>query len=129
MTPTQIQELINTSLASAFASMSISDQYNPLNSLYVLHSSTTLLTSIIPSTWVLDSDASNHMIVVEHHLTNIKPYVGNEKIMTNNGHHLFISSIGSLEFTTPQHQSLNLANVYFVPDLSINLISISQLEP
>lgn len=38
-----------------------------------------------------------------------------------------ISGIGSVDLRTPQNQSLSLSNVYFVPTLSANLLSVGQL--
>lgn len=73
---------------------------------------------------VIDSGASNHMTSVEHHLSNSKPYTGNEQIVVANGHNLPISGIGSVTLSTPQNKPLELTNVYFVPNLSTNLLSV-----
>ena len=101
--------------------------YVSLTSLSAFHSFTSHPTSIPSSVWVIDSSASNHMTAIEQSLADAEPYTGHDQIIAANGHRLSISGIGSLDFTTPQHQSLHLSNVYFVPHLSANLISVGQL--
>lgn len=96
MSPEQIQELINASLASSFTSMGISNWYNSPTAFPAFHSSSTFPVAIPSSAWVIDSGASNHITAVEPSLTRIKPYVGNEQITTANGHHLSISDIVSI---------------------------------
>ena len=67
------------------------------------------------------------MIAFEQSRADAKPDTGHDKIIATNGHQLSMSGIGSRDFTTPQHQSLHLSYVYFVPRLCANLISIGQL--
>ena len=67
------------------------------------------------------------MTAIEQSLADAKPDTGHDKIIATNGHQLSSSGIGSLDFTTPQHQSLHLSYVYFVPRLSANLIFVGQL--
>lgn len=107
--------------------MGISGQSISSAAFSALHSSPITPASITSSAWVLESGASNHMTAVAQSLTNTKSHVRNEHIMAANGHHLPISGIGSLDFSTPQEHSLKLSNVYFVPNLSANLISVGQL--
>lgn len=117
LTQEQIQDMINTSVASAFTSMGVSGRYN----------SSSFAASISPSSWYIDSGASNHMTSVEQHFNETKPYTGTEQIIVANGNTLSISGIGSVDLRTPQNQSLTLSNVYFVPTLSANLLSVGQL--
>eukprot|EP00268_Persea_americana_P019317 TRINITY_DN19897_c0_g1_i7.p1 TRINITY_DN19897_c0_g1~~TRINITY_DN19897_c0_g1_i7.p1 ORF type:complete len:143 (-),score=19.98 TRINITY_DN19897_c0_g1_i7:35-463(-) len=79
------------------------------------------------SSWFIDSGASNHMTFVEQSLQGTQPYVGNDTITTTNGHQLSIYGIGFLQFSKSSDKSLVLNNVYFVPQLSANLISVGQL--
>lgn len=73
-----------------------------------------------------------HRVLQSYNLcgTNIsdtKPYTGNEQTIAGNGQQLSISIIGLIALATPQNQSLSLSNVYFVPHLSTNLLSIGQV--
>ena len=75
----------------------------------------------------IDSGASNHMTFVEQSLQGTRPYVLNDTITTANGHQLSISCICFLQFSPSYDKSLVLKNVYFVPLLSVNLVSVGQL--
>ena len=69
LTPTQIQEMINSSVASAFTSMGINGLSLPLIASPAFHSSSALNTSITHTTWFLDLGASNHMTTDKESLT------------------------------------------------------------
>ena len=130
MTPAQIQELIQNTVTSAYASMGFNGgRYQPLSLLAfpAFHSSISQSSSITPSTWFLDSGASNHMTSVECSFTASHPYLGKDKITTANGDQLIISGIGTITLSSVSGQSLPLSNVYFVPKLSANLLSVGQL--
>lgn len=60
-------------------------------------------------------------------ISDTKPYTGNEQIIVGNGQQLSISSIRLIALETPRNQSLSLSNVYFVPHLSANFLSIGQV--
>ena len=60
-------------------------------------------------------------------ITDTKPYTGNEQIIAGNGQQLSISGIGLIALVTPRNQSLSPSNVYFVPHLSANWLSIGQV--
>ena len=122
LTIAQIQEMINSFMASAFTSMGISGLSPSSIAFPAFHSSTSLSTSITPSTWFLDSGASNHMTSVEQHQHKCKLYDGHDSITTMNGYQLPISGTGTISIGT-----LTLPDVYFVPNLAVNLISIGQL--
>ena len=62
------------------------------------------------------------MTSVVQNLDNLKPYHGHDSITTANGNQLPISGMGTITIGT-----LTLPNVYFVPNLAANLISICQL--
>ena len=68
------------------------------------------------------------MTSVEANLSASYPYTGAEEIMVANGQNLSISGIGSINIATPRHQHLTLSNVYFVPNLSANLLSVGRLK-
>lgn len=127
LTHAQIREMFNNSVSSAFTSMGINGLFPSPTTFAAFHSSTALSTYVTPSTWFLDSGASNHTTSVEHNLENPQPYAGNETITTANGHQLSISGIGFLDLPITSQGSLTLSNVYFAPHLSANLISVGQL--
>eukprot|EP00268_Persea_americana_P044943 TRINITY_DN4553_c2_g1_i7.p2 TRINITY_DN4553_c2_g1~~TRINITY_DN4553_c2_g1_i7.p2 ORF type:complete len:121 (+),score=11.89 TRINITY_DN4553_c2_g1_i7:207-569(+) len=62
------------------------------------------------------------MTSVVQNLHNHKPYHDHDSITTANGDQLPISGMGNITIGT-----LTLPNVYFVPNLVANLISIGQL--
>ena len=130
MTSAQIQELIQSTVTSAYASMGFNGgRYHPHSHIAspAFHSSASLSSSITPSTWFLDSGASNHMTSVEHSFLDSHPYLGKEKITTANGDQLLISGVGTITLSSVTGQSITLSNVYFVPKLSANLLSVGQL--
>lgn len=55
------------------------------------------------------------------------PYNEKDRITAANGQHLSITGIGTIVLHTPQNQYLTLSNLFFVPKLSENLISVGQL--
>lgn len=67
------------------------------------------------------------MASMEQNLNGMEPYTKSEQIVAANGNTLYISSIGSVALTTPHNQSLTHSNVYFVPHVFANLLSIGQL--
>lgn len=65
--------------------------------------------------------------IQSYDISHTQPYVGHEKITAAIGQNLTISGIGSLNLSTPHHTFFHIPNVYFVPKLSSNLISVGQL--
>ena len=130
MTPAQIQELIKSTVISAYASMGFSSsryQTHSSTAYPAFHSSASLSFPITSSTWFLDSGASNHMTSIEHSFTDSHAYLGKEKITTDNGDQLLISGVGTITLSSVSGQFIILPNVYFVPKLSANLLSVGQL--
>lgn len=114
LTPTQIREMINDYVISAFTSMGINDLSLFPTIFHAFHSSIALSTSLTPSTWFLDSRTSIHMKSMEQNIHDSQTYVGCEKIATADEHHFPIFGIRSLELLTPQNKSFYLSNFYFV---------------
>ncbi|KAF8377349.1 hypothetical protein HHK36_030726 [Tetracentron sinense] len=81
----------------------------------------------LQSPWYFDSGASNHMTGTASYLHNVKSYKGNQIISTADGAQLPISSVGSLSFSPSPHRQFTLIDVFHVPKLSANLISVGQL--
>lgn len=76
--------------------------------------------------WYLDSGCSNHMSHDKSRLSSYKPENSGMKISVANGEKLRVQGRGNAE---PQvgKEKLFLNNVLHVPDLSMNLISVSDL--
>ncbi|XP_060669960.1 retrovirus-related Pol polyprotein from transposon RE1 isoform X3 [Ziziphus jujuba] len=69
----------------------------------------------------IDSGASNHMVSSPKSLVNVKPSLGNLEIQTANGDKLPVKAIGDIPHSLP------LNNVFLVPHLTSNLLSVGQL--
>jgi len=76
--------------------------------------------------WLLDSGTSHHVTRDLANLTLAHDYTGNDKLVVANGKGLTITHSGSTSFPTFS-SPLHLNNVLYVPDISQNLLSISQL--
>lgn len=78
------------------------------------------------STWLLDTGASHHVTTFLNNLALHIPYDGTDELIFRDGTGLKISHVGSLSFSH-MSSSIKLNNVQFVPSMSRNIISISQL--
>ena len=84
----------------------------------------TQLTDILPTTWIFDSGSSHHMTPHISLLRNCIAPTSPIRIATANGSSMNVVSIGSVT-TSP---SLSLPHVFYVPQLSLSLLSVSQLS-
>lgn len=78
--------------------------------------------------WIVDSGCSNHMTGDESKLSSITKYIGDRVIVTADNTHLSISHVGKTQL--PQkygHEEIQLENVYHVPGMKKNLLSVPQL--
>lgn len=78
--------------------------------------------------WIVDSGCSNHMTGDEEKLLSVSEYKGGRVVVTANNSKLPISHIGKT-LITPRfgNQQVELPNVYHVPGMRKNLMSVSQL--
>ncbi|CAL1393647.1 unnamed protein product [Linum trigynum] len=78
--------------------------------------------------WIVDSGCSNHMTGDEQKLLNVSEYKGGRVVVTANNSKLPITHIGET-LITPRFgdQQVELSNVYHVPGMRKNLMSVSQL--
>ncbi|CAF1077662.1 unnamed protein product, partial [Brachionus calyciflorus] len=79
--------------------------------------------------WLLDSGATNHLCCVKSMFKDLKPH--NSKVKVGDGRDLEVIGIGNIEAKITSRnelKSLTLTNVLFVPELSVNLISIGKLS-
>ena len=86
-----------------------------------LHSSSP--TGISTTTWIFDSGSSHHMTpnasILSHCFTHVSPI----SIATANDSPMSVVSIGSISSC-----ALSISDVFYVPQLSLSLLSISQLS-
>ncbi|KAK0599286.1 hypothetical protein LWI29_003954 [Acer saccharum] len=73
------------------------------------------------STWVLDSGASHHMSPNLSYFVSLCP-TSSLSVMTADGTPMPLAGVGSV--VTP---CVSLSNVYHIPNLTLNLVSVSQL--
>ena len=76
-----------------------------------------------PSSWLLDSGVSHHIIIDLWHLSLHSPYSGSNDISIGDGMGLPITSSTTLMSLTT---TFTLNNVFYIPNMTKNLISISQ---
>lgn len=81
--------------------------------------------------WYMYSGATNHIINELSNLSISSDYTGTEGVIVGNGNRLHISFVGSSSIPLSNHLSsskplLLLHNMLYVPDITKNLLSISQ---
>ena len=84
---------------------------------------TTLSTTSHITPWIIDSSASDHMIDVHHLFSTYSPCAGNLKVKIVDDTLSPVAGKGSIRIS----ESITLNPVLHVPNLSCNLLSISQL--
>ncbi|KAH7845299.1 hypothetical protein Vadar_000408 [Vaccinium darrowii] len=89
-----------------------------------LHGSFT--TGILPTTWIFDSGCSHHMTPALSLLSHCVSPASPINIFTANGSSMHVVSIRSILPTSSSF--LSILNVFYVPQLSLSLLSISQLS-
>ena len=73
------------------------------------------------SEWVLDSGASHHMSPDSSSFTSVSP-LSSIPVMTADGTPMPLAGVGSV--VTPH---MSLPNVYLIPQLKLNLMSVGQI--
>ena len=78
--------------------------------------------------WIIDSGCSNHMTGDKEKLQDLSEYKGRHVVVTANNSKLPIAHIGNT-VVSPQYNTndVSLQNVYHVPGMKKNLLSVSQL--
>nr|KYP50409.1 Calcium-transporting ATPase 9, plasma membrane-type [Cajanus cajan] len=88
------------------------------------------MTSFSPGSnlWYPDSGASNHVTNMSQNIQQFTPFEGPNQITIGNGQGLPINSSGVTTFSSPlkPHISLTLNNLLYVPNITKNLIGVSQ---
>ena len=83
--------------------------------------------TILNLSWYAGSGAKNHVIATIDNTTMKTKYRGQEKLIVRNGKQLSISHIGQAYLPTHFPIPLRLENVLHVPQITKNLVNISQL--
>ena len=125
LTQSELSAMNSHSKSGPASSLSIADLHDMVNQVHLpsYSASNTALstTSGTSPTWLLDSACCNHMTsspnVVPSHTSTSLP-----TIYTANGSPMHISHLGNV--STP---SLSVSNVYQIPKLTHNLLSVGQL--
>lgn len=76
----------------------------------------------------LDFGATHHVTPNARNLVDVVSFSRTNQVHVGNGQGLLITSIGSMNFTSPFHPqtTLKLKNLLFVPSIIKNLVSVSQ---
>ena len=91
-----------------------------------------LTESVIPvdvpdGVWVLDTGASNHMTGIRSALTHLDEGVRGS-VRFGDGSHIEIHGVGSVVIQDRHQQHKVLTDVYYIPKLKSNIVSLGQLE-
>lgn len=73
--------------------------------------------------WYVDSGATTHMAPSSAHVDSSKPYHDKDRVIFGNGNVLPVSQIG----TTSISPRLELNDIFIVPHIKNNLLSVSKL--
>ncbi|KAJ9689558.1 hypothetical protein PVL29_014975 [Vitis rotundifolia] len=124
-TPTKIFQ--STSSVGFFSNFQASGQSSTIlssSSLAKKGTFFTVLSTMSHTTpWIIDSGASDHMIDAHHLFSTYSPCADNLKVKIADGTLSPVASKGSIRIS----ESITLNPVLYVPNLSCNLLSISQL--
>ena len=108
----------NSDKSSSSSNISTSSLAHKGNFLTALNTSSCTQTS-----WIIDSGASDHMTDNYNLFSSYIPCAGNYKVRIADGSFSPVAGKGSIQIS----DSITLESVLYVPKLSCNLLSISQL--
>jgi len=78
--------------------------------------------------WIIDSGCSNHMTGDKEKLKNLVEYKGKHVVVTANNSKLAIAHVGDAVVSSQLNlKDVSLQNVYHVPGMKKNLLSVAQL--
>uniref|UniRef100_A0A1Y1L7Z0 CCHC-type domain-containing protein n=1 Tax=Photinus pyralis TaxID=7054 RepID=A0A1Y1L7Z0_PHOPY len=102
-----------------------SDVNKPKNALFVAFSAQAQSSN----DWYLDSGSSSHLSMDQSKLNNLRKSA-KLQITTADNNQMVTDTVGSVHLTANvagSQSDVNVSNVYFVPDLRVNLLSVSQI--
>ncbi|KAF7841660.1 Retrovirus-related Pol polyprotein from transposon TNT 1-94 [Senna tora] len=82
--------------------------------------------TLYDAAWYPDSGASNHITNDASNLQNQQIYTGQDQVHTANGSVLNISHVGYSKILTSSDKLLSLTNLFHVPTVTKNLLSVSK---
>ena len=80
-----------------------------------------------PKHWILDTDASNHMSGSRIAFADLDTGVIGS-VQFGDGSITWIKGIGTVLFSCKNGEHRSLPNIYYLPRLTANIISVSQLD-
>ena len=78
------------------------------------------------SIWYLDNGASNHMTGTKSHFTNIDENITG-RVRFGDGSYVEIKGRGSVLLRCRNHEQKVISEVYYIPNLKSNILSLGQL--
>ncbi|KAF7834790.1 Retrovirus-related Pol polyprotein from transposon TNT 1-94 [Senna tora] len=82
--------------------------------------------TLYDAAWYPDSGASHHITNDASNLHSHQPYTGSEQVHAANGTGLVIHNVGQSEIHTNSSKILSLKNLFHVPSVTKNLLSVSK---
>ena len=79
----------------------------------------------LATTWFLDSGATSHMCRYREMFATLEPK--KQSIVLASGESIYSEGIGKVRLVTKENQMFELENVWYVPQLCMNFISVSKL--
>ncbi|KAK2966538.1 hypothetical protein RJ640_002998 [Escallonia rubra] len=109
-----VQSSVSSAISSAFSAIGLSGKSSHLS-------------PTVNPLWIIDSGASNHMTGVHTNPRSITRYEGKKQIIAANGEKMDIIGSDNISLSITPNTSFHLSNVFLVPKLTTNLISVGQL--
>ncbi|KAK2966046.1 hypothetical protein RJ640_001980 [Escallonia rubra] len=109
-----VQSSVSSAISSAFSAIGLSGKSSHLS-------------PTVNPLWIIDSGASNHMTGVHTNPRSITRYEGKKQIIAANGEKMDIIGSDNISLSITPNTSFHLSNVFLVPKLATNLISVGQL--
>ena len=91
----------------------------------LLNSSNCLSHTTDISEWLLDTGATHHMTPQKHWLRDYKHLSSTMRVYLGNNQFLTAIGVGNLHITLPSGVNVNIYNVYHIPGLSRNILSVT----
>jgi hypothetical protein len=74
--------------------------------------------------WIADTGATSHMSGNQKLFIDLRP-INSDRCVKTGGGRLDIKGVGTVKLIDAHHSRINLVNVLYVPDLPVNLLSVT----